>query len=114
MRKVLIVMEQDGLRDLLLSDLQKDCEVMVCSDAVDGAELLRYQPDVLILDLFLPGVNGLTLLRENRAQLPRVIIALSILLSPKILRELKDLGVTSVVRKPCTVAAITHGTKLHT
>ena len=107
MYKVLIVMEQDGLRDLLLSELQKDCEITVCGNAVEGEELLRYRPDVLILDLFLPGINGFTFLRENRVLLPPVIIALSTLLSPKILRELKDLGITSVVRKPCTVDVVT-------
>lgn len=112
MGKVLLIMEPDRLRDALVEQLQKDREVTACFDAGEGAALLRQVPDILILDLFLPGTNGILFLRENRENLPPSVIALSTFLSSAVLETLEDLGVTAVVRKPCTVEAILSQEKL--
>lgn len=107
MRKVLIIMEQDCLRDALQKELQQEFEVSVCGNAEDGATLLENRSDILVIDLFLPGTNGLTFLIENKPYLPSIVVVLSVLTSPGILRKLADLGVTSVIRVPCTLDAIT-------
>lgn len=107
MQKVLIIMKQDSLQDALRKDLQKDFEVVTCSNAEEGAVLLQDKPDVLIADLFLPGTDGLTFLIQNRAQLPPTVIVLTVFISTKVLRQLEELGVSAVIRRPCTVRAIT-------
>lgn len=106
MRKVLIIMERDCLRDALQQELQRDFEVITCCNADDGAVLLRDQPDVMILDLFLPGMDGLSFLRQYKPYIPPVTIVLSVLTTPEILDTLAALGVTAVIRKPCTVSEI--------
>lgn len=106
MRKVLIIMERDCLRDALQQELQQAFEVIACCNADDGAVLLRDPPDVMILDLFLPGMDGLTFLRQNRECLPPAVVALSVLTTPETLDALAVLGVTAVIRKPCTVREI--------
>ena len=111
MRKVLIIMEQDCLRDALQKELQQDFEVSVCGNAEDGAALLKDRPDILVTDLFLPGTNGLTFLIENKPYLPPIVVVLSALISPEVLRQLADLGAASVIRKPCTVQAVTSALK---
>lgn len=66
----------DGLEQLFL--LEKDCEVV--ARARNGDEALRavrqFQPDVLVLDLRMPGMDGLAVLGEMRreAQPTRVVI----------------------------------------
>lgn len=105
MRKVLIIMEQDCLRDTLVSELQQDFVVSVCGNAEDGVALLKNRPDILVIDLFLPGTDGLSFLIQNKSLLPPTVVVLSVLTSPTVLRQLADLGVTSVIRKPCTVKA---------
>ena len=112
MGKVLLIMEPDRLRDALVEQLQKDWEITACFDAREGAALLRQAPDILILDLFLPGTNGILFLRENRRYIPPAVIALSTFLSGAVLETLEDLGVTAVVRKPCTVDCILSHCKL--
>lgn len=111
MHKVLIIMEQDCLRDALQKELQQNFEVSVCGNAEDGAVLLKNRPDILVTDLFLSGANGLTFLMQNKPHLPPMIVVLSVLTSPEILRQLADLGVTSVIRKPCTVQSVTSALK---
>lgn len=113
MRKVLIIMEQDCLRDALQKELQHEFEVSVCGNAEDGGALLKNLPDILVIDLFLPGTNGLAFLIENKLYLPPIVIVLSALTSLGILRKLADLGVSSVIRVPCTLDAITSVLKDH-
>ena len=106
MRRVLFIMERDCLRDALQRELQQDFEVITSDNADDGAVLLQDQPDVLILDLFLPGTDGLSLLKLHRAHLPPVVIVLSVLFSRDVLQQLAVLGVAAVIPKPCTLKAI--------
>lgn len=107
MRKVLIIMEQDSLRDALQKELQQEFEVSICDNAEDGARLLENRPDILVIDLFLPRTNGLTFLTQNKSHLPPMVVVLSALTSPEVLLQLVDLGVTSVIRRPCTIKAFT-------
>lgn len=63
---------RDGL-ELLLS-LEKDIQVVGC--AQDGAEALELtaqrQPDLVLMDLKMPGMNGIEATRHIRARFPQV------------------------------------------
>ena len=54
--------------------------IQVVGEAADGAELmqlLQRQPcDVLLLDISIPGKDGLTLLKEVRAKWPRIAVVI--------------------------------------
>lgn len=106
MRKVSIVMESGCLRCSLEKELQRRFEVSVCGNTDAGADLLRDQPDILVMDLSLPGIDGLTFLKQHKGILPPIIIVLSVLTSPDVLRELAELGVSSVIRRPCTISMV--------
>jgi DNA-binding NarL/FixJ family response regulator len=57
-----------GLRVLL----ETDCRVRVVAEAADGAELIAaartHRPDVVLIDVQMPGMNGLTALGRLTAQ----------------------------------------------
>lgn len=66
MKKILIIED-----DQSISELQKDYlevegfEVEVCSNGLEGLEVLRQKNyDLLILDIMLPGMDGLEILRK--------------------------------------------------
>lgn len=69
-RTVLVVEDEEalavGLRDALLHG---GFEATVVSDGVQGLEAVRtQQPDLLVLDLMLPGMSGLEVLKALRAE----------------------------------------------
>jgi DNA-binding NarL/FixJ family response regulator len=89
-----------GLR--LLLDGQQD--IAVVGEAADGAAAVRaagiLEPDIAILDLSMPGMNGLTAARTIRETLPRVaIIALTRHDDEAYLKELLRAGVSGYVLK---------------
>jgi NarL family two-component system response regulator LiaR len=68
---------RQGLRTFL--DLQEDIEVV--AEASDGAgavaEVERHDPDIVLLDLVMPGTDGLAALRTLREARARVIVLTS-------------------------------------
>ena len=77
--KILIVDDDPGLRDLLQQYLGE--QGFITAAAADGAEMTRYldenQVDLIILDLMMPGDDGLTLARRLRTTSDTPIIMLS-------------------------------------
>lgn len=67
-KKILVVDDDPGLTELLSSYLGS--QGFVVASACDGVamreQLAAFQPDLLILDLMLPGEDGLTLCRKLR------------------------------------------------
>ena len=77
--RVLVVDDEEGIRDLLSKTLAlAEYEVDTAHDGRSALERLRLVPyDLLITDLRMPGVDGLTVIREARrlkADLPVIII----------------------------------------
>ena len=68
MRRILIVEDNVDLAFGLRNNLELEgYEVDVCADGTSGLESVRAsEPDLLILDLMLPGMDGLRVLKEIR------------------------------------------------
>jgi len=68
--EVLVVEDEPDIRGLIVHHLRQDG--FRCRTAGDGAEALAQlragPPDLIVLDLMLPGVNGLELTRRLRAE----------------------------------------------
>ena len=69
---------RQGLRSLLESALP----CMVVGEAADGREAValveRLGPDILVVDMVMPGLTGLEVIRQVRARAPRTrIVVLS-------------------------------------
>ena len=71
------------------------------------AELARERPDLLVLDLMLPGVDGLEILRRVREQDPKLpVLVLTALGSESDKIRGLDLGANDYVTKPFSVAEL--------
>src|SRR3972149_6751623 len=79
--KVLVVDDEKDIVDLVRYHLER--EGFHCRHAADGGTALRlakdYQPDLMILDLMLPGLDGLEVCRQLRrepktARLPALML----------------------------------------
>lgn len=102
MDKVLLILESDMMQKAL-SDALAGCEVSSCP-ACRAAEILAaHPPDALVLDLFLPGTDGFSLLEDCRAFLPPVVLLLSVLDSDYVRKKAVHSGVDFLIRKPCSI-----------
>jgi two-component system, response regulator, stage 0 sporulation protein F len=72
MARILVVDDEESIRSLLQAILQRrHQEVIVAASGEEALEAFRrHAPDVTILDLKMPGMNGLQVLRHIRAIAP--------------------------------------------
>ncbi|MDQ3515433.1 MAG: response regulator [Gemmatimonadota bacterium] len=107
--RVLVVDDEEGIRDLLSKTLQlADYVVDLAEDGRAALDRLRVTPyDLLITDLRMPGVDGLTVIREARRlkfDLPVIIITGYSTEATAI--EAIELGVQGYLTKPFRVPRV--------
>jgi len=106
--------KESAVRILLIEDDENVAEVLADAFAADGHEtaithtgeeglayLARERPDVVVLDMRLPTLNGVGVLRQIRStdsKLP--VIIMTGLATRGELAEIRRLGVTEIVEKP--------------
>lgn len=104
--RILVIDDDSDLQTLVRSLLEHaGLEYIPAMTAAAGAEVLRHKPlpDLVLLDLMLPDVSGLEMLRQIRSKdlfdaLP--IIILSALADPTTIRKGLDLGADRYLTKP--------------
>ncbi len=103
--KVLLVDDQPLTEKLMRRSLGEEPDIILhyCSDPLRAEEMVkRVAPSVILLDLFMPGINGLTLLTRFRS-LPGIrdipILMLSVEESPDIKAEAFSLGANDYLVK---------------
>jgi len=78
LKRILIADDHEMLREGVRRVLQNEKEWVVCGEAADGQEAidktLALDPDLVILDVNMPILNGLAALRRIRQQRPRTKI----------------------------------------
>ncbi|MEM7000341.1 MAG: response regulator transcription factor [Pseudomonadota bacterium] len=108
-KKVLVIEDDPDIGNLLmlhLNDLQTQAEL--CADGLRGIErLLSDHWDLVILDLRLPGLNGLDLCRRARAEGNRVPILMLTAKTSELDRVLGlEVGADDYVTKPFSVIEV--------
>ncbi|MGE0038758.1 MAG: response regulator [Xanthobacteraceae bacterium] len=100
--KVLVIDDEPPIRKLLRMGLStQGYEILDAPNGKAGLELLGQSPDLVILDLGLPDIQGLELLRMIRARSERVpIVVLSSRADEAGKVEALDLGADDYVTKP--------------
>ena len=102
-RKLLIAEGSEEIISALTEVLSGEYHIRACSDGEEALGLLRsFEPDVMLLDLMLPRIDGLTILQmaADEGELPAVL-AVSRFVSEYVSTALGRLGVAYVMRKPC-------------
>ncbi len=91
-KKILLVEDEDFIRELYTRQLTKaGFAVKNAADGQSGLATLKAENfDLLLLDIMLPGMNGLQLLREFKTQNPN---------SPMITILLTNLGQEAVIKE---------------
>ena len=107
--RVLVVDDEPSIRDLLSKTLAlAEYEVDLAPDGKTALERLRIVPyDLLITDLRMPGVDGLTVIREGRRLRPDLpVIIITGYSSEASAIEAVNLGVSGYLTKPFRVPRV--------
>jgi DNA-binding response OmpR family regulator len=101
---ILIVEDDQLLQNLLAMHLELEgVRVETASDGEAGLQILRENKTALVvLDLMMPVLDGVSFMRTVKAEipLPPPVVVVSGLKQDEVERELLELGVASIVRKP--------------
>ena len=89
-----------GVRSLL--EEQPDCDI--CGEAVTGREAValveQLRPDIVVLDITMPGLNGLEAARQILKAVPNVqVLILSVHESEELVREIVEIGAHGYILK---------------
>jgi two-component system, NarL family, nitrate/nitrite response regulator NarL len=104
--RIVIVDDHLIFRDGLKCLLQSESDFTVVGDAADGVEALslvsRLQPDILLLDLSMPGVSGLEVLKRLPAESTVRVIVVTAGINPRDIVMALQFGARGVVLKEST------------
>ena len=108
MWKLLIADFNEDYRTALTAALKNSYLVYSCRTGTEAWTIINQEhPDILILDLMLPELDGLTLLeRMYTSGLRPVVLAVTPIISGYVYSCAQRLGIEYIVRKPCEIEAI--------
>ena len=103
--RVLLVDDNDGFRESLVSLLDTD-EMTVVGQAANGAQALAMvevaEPDVVLMDVRMPEMDGIETTRELKARFPTLgVVALTGSEDQRAVRDMLVAGASGYVLKDC-------------
>jgi DNA-binding NarL/FixJ family response regulator len=106
--RILVADDQEGVRKRVIATLTSREDFEVCGEASTGKEAVRLakdlKPDLIVLDITMPEMNGLDAARQIRASAPdALILILSVHKSKQLMEEARKAGVRGYVTKGETV-----------
>ena len=102
--RILIADDHEVVRRGVRVLLEEQPDWHVCAEAVDGREAVetakRERPDIAVLDIGMPGLNGLDAARQIRKELPECeVLILTLHESEQVVREVLSVGARGYVLK---------------
>jgi excisionase family DNA binding protein len=111
-RKVLVVDDDEDLVELIVDQLNRDgrFEVRSVNNGFGaGMQIKEFRPDLVVLDVMLPDINGIEvcrLVRGDKTMDDVRIICISGMVEPERIQQLKDSGANEFLKKPFDVEAL--------
>jgi DNA-binding NarL/FixJ family response regulator len=101
---ILIVDDSPQIRNMVRIWLESDDKFEVCGEAADGMEgiekALQLKPDLIVLDLLMPRMNGLQAAKALQSKMPEVpIILFTLFPDSELANQARDAGVSTVLSK---------------
>jgi excisionase family DNA binding protein len=110
--KILIIDDDEGFRVFLKDalDVFSGCSIKETVDGMQGALLAgSWEPDLILLDIRMPNMNGvefLRMLRENPNTSRIKVIVASAYLSPEVRAEVEEMDADIILEKPVRLAKL--------
>lgn len=104
MTRILIADDSAQVRKSLRQLLEQHADWEVCGEALDGQDtlekLVHLAPDVVVLDLAMPGLDGLEVARRiTKMHKPIAVVLCSMYVDPQLSQSARRAGVSGLVSK---------------
>ncbi|HEY7097903.1 MAG TPA: response regulator [Terriglobales bacterium] len=111
MARILIVDDSLLVRQRLRDLLQQHADWKVCGEAVNGRDAVdkarELNPDVIVLDFLMPGMDGLQAAREIGKVVPSIpILMFTMHMSRQLVHEAQKAGIQGAVAKSDVIRVI--------
>jgi DNA-binding NarL/FixJ family response regulator len=102
--RIIIADDQDFIRRGLRAVLSEEKDIKVCAEAIDGRDALvkalELKPDVVIMDIIMPRMDGIEAIRLIHKALPQAkVLSLSQYDIPEMVNEVQQAGAAAFVSK---------------
>ena len=108
--KIMLTDVNEDARSMLQDALERTGRFTVVGSTGDGNEALQMiadtKPDILVLDLILPGLDGLGILRRLDGERRPKILAISNFVTQEVVAEAGSLGASMFLSKPYNESAM--------
>lgn len=101
--RILIVDDEIHVAKLLAESVQREGhEAITASSGTEGLALVeQMRPDAVFLDIVMPEMSGLEVLRELRQRFPHLpVVVITGHAGPEQIDEARDLGAVDCISKP--------------
>jgi len=114
MIRIMLVDDHTMVREALRTVLEQDSGMQVIAEVGDGETALRMAeelaPDVVVMDVALPGQSGIEITRRLLAAHPEIkVLALSTYLDRRIVQQMLDAGARGYIVKSAAGAELMQG-----
>jgi two-component system, NarL family, response regulator LiaR len=111
--KILLVDDHTVVRSGLSKFLMVNKDMKLVGEASDGEEALQkvslYKPDIVLMDLMMPGMDGITATREIKKKYPQVkVIALTSFAEQNMVQGALQAGAIGYLQKNVTAKELGH------
>ena len=112
-KSVLIVDDSAYVRLTLCELFKREADFEVCGEAENGKDAIKkaqeLHPDLIVLDLSMPVMNGFDAARVLRRQMPTVLLIMYSAFGDKVAeRQARLIGISEVVSKSEHAAVLIH------
>jgi signal transduction histidine kinase len=104
----LLIVEDDVVTATMFQDMLKRAGYIISGHATNGAQAIAMtttmQPDVVLMDIKMPGMDGITCAEKIMAQCPTPVIIISGYDDPRLVERAKRSGIGAYLVKPINLA----------
>lgn len=102
--RILLVEDHRPTRDEMRAMIEREPDMTVVAEAESGEDAVgmarKEKPDVIVMDILLPGMNGIETTRRIRAERPDIkVLALSNHFGASLVQAILDVGGLGYVQK---------------